>query len=78
VIIWNDESGISQISFYSGGTTLIKVGNDDDEVMRVGGGRVETFEIAGNEQLIGCELEHYTIGGDIFCGVTWIKMKISV
>ena len=43
------------------------------------GGRVEVFEIAEDEQLIGCELHEYTDSdGDIdFAGVTWIKIKLT-
>ena len=33
-------------------------------------GRREVFEIADDEQLIGCELDH---DKDLFVGVTWIK-----
>ena len=31
--------------------------DDDDWVNRWGTGRVEVFDIAGDEQLIGCELD---------------------
>ena len=70
-IIHRDENCINQISFYSGRETLIKVGLDEDFV-KSGGGRVEKFEIADDEQLIGCELN--SIDGN-FCGVTWLKIK---
>ena len=39
------------------------------------GGRVEEFEIAEDEQLIGCGLDQ---DKDNFVGVTWIKMKIII
>ena len=48
------------------------MGDDDDDVKKYGG-RVITFEIAADEQLIGAELYD---NGDRFCGVTWLKMKI--
>ncbi len=46
-----------RINFYSGHETLVKVGWDDDYVKR-NGRRVESFEIAADEQLIGAELYH--------------------
>jgi hypothetical protein len=36
-------------------------------------GRKETFHIAENERLIGCELEH---GANYLIGVTFIKWTI--
>ncbi len=60
------------MNFYSGQETLVKVGWDDDDVKEYGG-RIEIFEIARDEQLIGCEL---TFCKYFFCGVTWLKMKI--
>ena len=42
--------------------------------------RVEVFEIAEDEQLIGCELDEIDINEDIpvyFIGVTWIKIKLT-
>ncbi len=46
------------------------------------GGRVEVFEIAEDEQLIGCELDEINPeydGGDndYFKSVTWIKIKLT-
>jgi hypothetical protein len=41
---------------------------------------LETFEIAADEQLIGCEFYHgpdFHGKGDYFCGVTWLKYKIK-
>jgi hypothetical protein len=46
----------------------------NDSFVKENGGRVEIFEIAADEQLIGCELES---SPDYFCGVTWLKWKIS-
>ena len=56
------------------------MGCSDDWVESCGG-RVITFEIAADEQLIGAELYNGTIDGwgyrDFFVGVTWLKMKIA-
>ncbi len=49
VIIDKNELQIIQINFFSGTQTLVKVGLDD-----VDAGRVESFEIADDEKLIGC------------------------
>ncbi len=73
------ESCIMRINFYSGQETLVQVGNNDDHVKR-NCGRVESFEIAADEQLIGAELYHgeFCNGGiDCFIGVTWFKCKIA-
>jgi hypothetical protein len=43
--------------------------------VNVTGGRVEIFEIAADEQLIGCELDYMGCGFTSFCGVTWLKWK---
>jgi hypothetical protein len=43
------------------------------------GGRVESFEIGADEQLIGAELYHGDFHNDrkeYFHGVTWFKCKI--
>ena len=45
-----------RINFYSGQETLVQVGEDDDDVKSFGG-RVEIFEIAADERLIGAELD---------------------
>ena len=68
---WEDR--IAQINFFSGKELLCRVGDTDGYVEDFGG-RVITFEIAADEQLIGAELynnKHW------FCGVTWLKMKIA-
>ncbi len=78
-IIDKDDSYIIRINFYSGQETLVKVGLCDDDVKKYGG-RVESFEIADDEQLIGAELYYgvvYNFGNDCFRGVTWFKCKIS-
>ncbi len=48
-----------RINFYSGQERLVEVGGyNDDYDVETWGGRVETFEIAADEQLIGAELYH--------------------
>ena len=70
VILENIEWKIIRINFLSAQDTLVKVGFDDGFVDRHGG-RVELFEIADDEHLIGCEvLDEY------FFALTWIKMKV--
>jgi hypothetical protein len=56
-----------QIIFYSGEETLVKVEKDKNRKMfrktalfEDEGGRVEIFEIAKDERLIGCELYECT------------------
>ena len=78
-IIIDIEAYILQINFYSGQETLVKVGMDDYDVKKRGK-RVESFEIAADEQLIGAELyhgEHNNNGIDRLRGVTWLKCKIA-
>ena len=56
------------------------MGDDDDAWVKNCGGRVEIFEIAADEQLIGAELyyeEYRKCGYDYFIGVTWLKCKIA-
>ena len=72
MIIDRDESYILRINFYSGQETLVKVGNNDDYV-KYFGGRVEIFEISGEERLIGCIIN---LSEPFLIGVTWIKMKV--
>ena len=79
MIINRSEAYICQINFYSGQETLLQVGEVDD-VVKNHGGRVEVFEIAADEQLIGAELYHGELdnnGNDYFRGVTWLKCKIA-
>ena len=75
---WEDK--IRQIKFFSGEELLCRVGRSDNEVKEWAGGRVVTFEIAADEQLIGAELYNgpgIVRKGDFFRGVTWLKMKIA-
>ena len=70
-IMWYDEKFICRMNFYSGQETIVKVGWSDGDVKR-NGRRVESFEIADDESLIGCELDFDSVN---FCGVTWLKRK---
>ena len=45
-----------QINFFSGEERLVSTGWSDDDGKRHGG-RVEVFEIADDERLIGCQLD---------------------
>ncbi len=68
------------MNFYSGQETLLQVGDDDDGYVKIYGGRVEIFEIAADEQLIGAELycgDFDNNGFDNFRGLTWLKCKIT-
>ncbi len=66
-----------QINFYHGQESLVAVGINDERV-KILGGRVEVFEIAEDEQLIGCELHEMTYYvNSYFGGVTWIKIKLT-
>ncbi len=54
----------------------------DDDWVKDSDGRVEVFEIAEDEQLIGCELHEMTYfdgnkNRHLFAGVTWIKIKLT-
>ncbi len=54
------------------------MGYSDNCVKKYGdGGRVEVFEIAEDEQLIGCEINEWIDGDLAFTGVTWIKIKLT-
>jgi hypothetical protein len=48
---------IYQINFYSKEEKLVKMGGLSDGGGRGWGGRVVTFNIAADEQLIGCRLD---------------------
>ena len=79
-IIHKLEICIMRINFYSGQETLVKVLDNDDYLVKKYGGRVESFEIAADEQLIGAELYHGDCdndGVDNIRGVTWLKCKIA-
>ena len=77
--IYKHEYHIMQIKFYFDRELLCTMGYTDDYYVRDYRGRVVTFEIAADEQLIGAELYNrtYDDGDDYFIGVTWLKMKIA-
>ena len=72
-IIDKNERCFLQINFYHHTERLVAVGKHDDYVKK-NGKRKEVFDIAEDEQIIGCELDESKFGN--FCGMTWIKMKI--
>ncbi len=49
------------------------MGLSDDEIESLRG-RIESFEIAADERLIGCELDH-SENNDNLEGIAWIKIK---
>ena len=62
------------ISFYHDEERLVQIGCSDNDLKNYFfGERREVFEIAEDEQLIGCELEYDE--NCWFCCVTWLKMK---
>jgi hypothetical protein len=80
VVVNKHETAIIRVNFYSGDEILVKVGRDKDSRIKLEAGRKRSFEIANDEQLIGCELYHGNwngYGSDIFLGVTWLKCKIT-
>ena len=70
---------IMQINFYHYGERLVYVGYNDAYVDMFGERR-EVFEIAEDEQLIGCQLHKYKLDNGLihFAGVTWLKMKLTI
>jgi len=62
------------INFYHHTEILVAVGMSDYETKGDRGSR-EVFNIADDEQLIGCELEHDHLS--LFRGVSWLKWKIK-
>ena len=66
---------IIEINFYHNTERLVAVGSDD-EWGQYYVKRREVFNIAQDEQLFGCELEKRT-SDRFFCGVTWLKWKIT-
>jgi len=61
---------LEQINFFdSNGVNLYKMGGN-----YYASGRRETFYIAANERLIGCELDH---GARYVLGITFIKCTID-
>ena len=71
------ETNIVRINFYHNEQRLVAVGADDMWAMRWGGRR-EVFNVADDEQLIGCELDQheYDCGKYNWSGLTWTKMKV--
>jgi hypothetical protein len=65
---------IEKILFYSGRRPLARVGLDVYKEVNKIGKRVEKFEIADDEQLIGCILDKGELG-DLY-GITWLKIKL--
>ena len=70
-IINKDEYRIMRINFYHYQERLVKVGYSDHYVNERAG-RVEVFDIAEDEQLIGCEMEYCK---RYYWGITWWKIK---
>ena len=60
------------MNFYHNKKRLVRIGENDGKFKK-NRGRVEIFEIADDEQFLGCELEY---DNNIFVGVTWLKWKI--
>ena len=65
-----EENYIGQITFYGKNGILFKMGGDSYAT-----GRRETFDIADNERLIGCEFDHGTY---YLLGVTFLKWTIWI
>jgi hypothetical protein len=74
-VIHNDETSIMQINFYSGGERLVRVGFYDERAVVFQGNRIETCDIANDEQLVGCKIDYTK---EKFCGLTWLKMKVPI
>ena len=77
-LICRYESAICQINFYHRKELLVKTGWTDKQIKEYHNnlGRREIFQIADDEQLIGCQLDEGLIRGvNRFIGVTWLKMK---
>ena len=49
------------------------MGRSDEDFLEMGEARREVFEIADDEQLIGCSLNH---NNHYFIGLTWLTMKL--
>jgi hypothetical protein len=77
-IIFKHELDIAQINFFHNEERLFAWGSDDDVHIQRAGGRIEVFEIAIDEQLIGCQIHKvkpYYWYDEKPAGVTWIKIK---
>ena len=71
VTFWDDEDCIARVQFYSAdGKELLKMGGDDYL------GREETFAIAADEELLGCEMHHDK--DDYIIGLTWLIWRRPV
>ena len=74
---------IIQINFWHNKKRLVKLGKKDGFVTEYGG-RKEIFEIAEDEQLIGCKLHEaiHRFEGVTqsikFIGMTWIIRKVRI
>jgi hypothetical protein len=82
VIVNQREFAIISMNFYSGQERLLYMGDNDKEFYFKSFelDRVESFEIAADEQLVGAELfygDYNDNGYDYFLGVTWLKCKIA-
>jgi hypothetical protein len=79
VMICLYEKWLYQINFYHQQQRLVSVGSSDDDAKDYIIRR-EVFEIADDEQLVGCELDHgkHFNKNNVIYGVTWIKMKVNV
>ncbi len=70
MIMRQDDNIIGQINFFDkNGGNLYKIGADVYAT-----GRRETFLIAENERLIGCEIDY---GARVVSGITFIKWTID-
>ena len=70
MIMRQDEGILGQINFFDkNGGNLYKIGDDSYTT-----GRRETFLIAENERLIGCEIDY---GARFVSGITFIKWTIE-
>ena len=72
-ILSNREWEIVQINFFHRKERLVAVGNTDGWVKKIAGRR-HNFEIADDEQLIGCEINQ---NHDDCGGIVWLKMKLK-
>ena len=73
-IVHKSECEIMQMNFYHHQQRLVAVGWDD-KFLKIAGRRREVFEIAGDEQLIGCKLEKNK--DSCLNGIKWLKMKVK-
>ena len=76
VIIHKYDSDILSIDFYHYHQALVSVKYSDDWYIEDYRGRVEVFNIADDEQLIGCKLDKIS-SNNSFKGVTWIKIQVK-